>query len=124
MKSFFSIVLFLALSNSLLAQQGKISGTVVDHQSGEPLAGVKVKQVSTGMEVITDFDGFFSFSAADAGINKFSLQYVSYLEVVLNRVKVSEEQQTELMIKMRKVGVEDQNDKKNLAVRHDNDPRS
>ncbi|SRR6056297_156937 len=123
MKSVFSIILFLALSNALHAQQGKISGTVIDHQTGEPLLGVKVKHISSGQEVLTDFDGNFSFSATDAGIYKISLEYVSYQEVVLNRVKVGEEQQTELRIKMRKVGG-DSTGGSYLAVRPDSDPRS
>ncbi|MBR9997849.1 MAG: carboxypeptidase-like regulatory domain-containing protein [Cyclobacteriaceae bacterium] len=123
MKSLFGIVLFLALSGSLLAQQEKITGTVVDHQTGEPLAGVTVKHISSGLEVITDFDGFFSFAATDAGIIKFSLKYVSYQEVELNRVKVEEDQKTELMIKMRKVGA-DASGETFMAARPDNDPRS
>lgn len=123
MKSFFSIILVLALSNALLAQQGKISGTVIDHQTGEPLVGVKVKHISSGREVLTDFDGSFSFSTAVEGINKISLEYVSYQEVVLNRVKVAEEQQTELKIKMQKVGGSPTGGSY-MAVRPDIDPRS
>ncbi len=123
MKSFYSIILVLALSNALLAQQGKISGTVIDHQTGEPLVGVKVKHISSGREVLTDFDGNFSFSTAFEGINKISLEYVSYQEVVLHRVKVAEKQQTELKIKMQKVGGSPTGGNY-MAVRPDNDPRS
>ena len=123
MKSLFSIVLFMALSNSLPAQQEKITGTVVDHQTGEPLAGVTVKHISSGLEVLTDFDGNFTFSAANPGINRIVVQFVSYQEVLLNRVQVQEEQQTELTIKMRKA-VGKAASENYMAARPGNDPRS
>lgn len=123
MKSIAGTILFLALSLNLSAQQQKITGTVVDHQTGEPLAGVTVKHISSGLEVITDFDGYFKFSAADPGINRFAVKYVSYQEVVLNRVQVEEDQQTELKIKMRKVAGT-QSDRNFMAASPGIDPRS
>jgi hypothetical protein len=123
MKIIAGTILFLALSLNLSAQQQKITGTVVDHQTGEPLAGVTVKHLSSGLEVITDFDGNFSFSTADAGVNRFAVHFVSYQEVLLNRVQVEEDQQTELRIKMRKV-TGAQSDRNFMAASPGNDPRS
>ena len=116
-------ILFFALSLNLSAQQQKISGTVVDQQTGEPLPGVTVKHLSSGLEVITDFDGHFSIQTADPGINRVEVKYVSYQEVILNRVLVQEDQHTELRIKMRKVAGAG-SDRNIMAVTPGNDPRS
>ncbi|MBU0711790.1 carboxypeptidase-like regulatory domain-containing protein, partial [bacterium] len=39
---------------------GKISGTVVDKESGEPLAGVNVLVEGTSMGAATDADGYYA----------------------------------------------------------------
>lgn len=99
---FFSGVLVLS-SIALFAQKATISGSVVDQSTGEPLIGVVVKHVTSGAEVMTDFDGNFTISSAKAGINELSISYVSYKETKLNRVIVKEGEAKNLNIKLTKV---------------------
>ncbi len=103
-KMLFGSVTLLIISFSLFSQEMVISGTVIDQQTGEPLTGVAIKHPSSGIEVITDFDGFFSISAPRQGINELTVTYVSYEQMKLNRVVVREDETKELNIKMRRLG--------------------
>ena len=60
MKRFFSFLLCVAVSVLMLAQQ-KVTGTVFDAHTGEPLIGVSVLELGTTNGIITDLDGNFSF---------------------------------------------------------------
>jgi len=94
----------LVFSFSLFSQDLVISGTVIDQQTGEPLTGATVKHPSSGVEVISDFDGYFSISAPTGGVNELTISYVSYEQIKLNRVIVREGEATRLNIKMRRLG--------------------
>jgi hypothetical protein len=103
-KKLFGSAALLFISISLFSQDFIISGKVVDHQTGEPLTGAKIVHPISGVEVITDFDGFFSISSAEKGINQLTVSYVSYEEAKLNRVIVKEGESTQLHIRMQRVG--------------------
>jgi hypothetical protein len=100
----FGSVALLVISINLLSQELVISGTVIDQQTGEPLTGATIKHPTSGVEVITDFDGFFSISAPTQGVNELTISYVSYEKMKLNRVIVKEGEKTKLNIKMRRLG--------------------
>jgi hypothetical protein len=55
-----------------------ISGKVVDHSTGESLAGVKVVLEGTQQETFTDFDGNFSFANVNVVEAKLNASYISY----------------------------------------------
>lgn len=103
-KKLFGSVALLIISISLFSQEMVISGTVIDQQTGEPLTGATIKHPSSGVEVITDFDGFFSIPASTKGVNELTVSYVSYEQMKLNRVIVKEGEATKLNIKMRRSG--------------------
>lgn len=103
-KKIFGSAALLFISISLFSQDLIISGKVVDHQTGEPLTGAKIMHPTSGVEVITDFDGYFSFSSVEKGINKLRVSYISYEEAKLNRVIVKEGESTQLHIRMQRVG--------------------
>jgi len=88
------------------SQEVVITGVVVDRETGEPLTGAAVKHPSSGEEVITDFDGCFTISSAEAGTNELTVSYVSYDKAQLNRVIVKEGKPTKLNIKLRRAGTE------------------
>jgi len=94
-------IIFLSLN--LFSQDLKISGTVLDQKSGEPLVGATVKNLSTGIEVITDFDGNFTINTETEGSNALVVTYISYEEAKLNRVIVKDGQEALLTIKMKRV---------------------
>lgn len=121
MKTLFSFFIVVFLSINLFAQPQVISGTVVDQQTGEPLAGATIKHLSSGKQVMTDFDGNFSLPVGVNGITGISVSYVSYKEIQMNRVKVSnEEQPAGLNIKMRRVGSPNSENELATARPHNN----
>ena len=71
----FSIV-FLLLTASVFAQQIEVSGTVVDADDGLPLPGVTVLEKGTTNGTVTDFDGKYKISVAEAATLVFS--FVGY----------------------------------------------
>lgn len=57
-----------------------ISGQVVDHITGEALAGVKVLVNDLNQTVYTDFDGNFEISNVVPGTYKINTSLISYNE--------------------------------------------
>ena len=55
-------ILFIGLTNLLLAQTGKISGKIIDATTGETLPGATVLIEGTFKGASADFDGNFSLS--------------------------------------------------------------
>ncbi len=71
------VTLLLALVVQFtFAQQKKVTGTVTDAQSGEPLPGVNVVIKGTQNGTVTDFDGKFSITASPDDVLVFS--YIGY----------------------------------------------
>lgn len=88
MKNFlFTIVLMLALSLDVAAQnQLSVRGTVKD-QTGELLPGVNVFNITTSMGTITDIDGKYVLKAAKGNILRFS-----YIGMKEYSVKITSEE--------------------------------
>lgn len=121
-KKLFGTLALVIISISLSSQELIISGTVIDQQTGEPLTGATIKHPTSGVEVITDFDGFFSISAPDKGVNELTVTYVSYEKMKLNRVIVREGEATKLNIKMRRLGSD--SPKSSFMASRDNQPQA
>lgn len=75
--TFLCILLIMAMSSSLIAQT-VVTGTIVDAQTGEPLAGANVLQVSTTNGVSADEEGVFSLKLSDEGTTKIKITFVGY----------------------------------------------
>lgn len=93
-KSFFAAFLFtLPLLFTTEIQAQTISGTVLDAQSKEPLAGAAVRQMGTSRGVVTQDDGSFELSLSENGERALLITYLGYkdLEVdVSNKTRMSE----------------------------------
>ena len=68
--------------SSLWAQR-RISGTVTDAASGEPLIGANVLVVGTGEGTVTDFDGKYALSVP-AGYDRLQFSYTGYTSQEMN----------------------------------------
>lgn len=75
-----SFVLLLSLVPTLLLAQsrGKITGTVIDAQSGETLVGVNVFIEGTLIGKSTDLDGNYTIDNVEPGIYTLVASYISY----------------------------------------------
>jgi hypothetical protein len=74
-------ILLLSLSSILLSfqlgAQIKISGTVTDAESGEPLIGANILIVGTGTGTVTDFDGKYLLEISDEA-TQLRFSYTGY----------------------------------------------
>ena len=61
-KKFLSILVCLLMTTSMALAQKKITGTVIDAESGEALIGVAVRVPDTTVGVLTDVNGNFSIT--------------------------------------------------------------
>ena len=61
-KKFLSILVCLLMTTSMALAQKKITGTVIDAESGEALIGVAVRVPDTTVGVLTDVNGKFSIT--------------------------------------------------------------
>ena len=83
MKNVITVVLVVLFSGTLLAQELKITGQVLDQSGPLPGASITVKGTSTVTQ--TDFDGFYTITASKGNILVFS-----YLGFITEEVQIKE----------------------------------
>lgn len=71
------------------AQVGKLSGTVTDAETGEPLPGVNVVLVGTQRGAATNPDGFYTIIGIDPGTYDVRFTLVGYEPTVVQDVRIS-----------------------------------
>jgi TonB-dependent receptor len=92
-KKTFNLVLIFALlltSNLLAQSSGKISGTVVDSETGETLIGVNVVIDGTIKGTATDIDGRYTIRNVEAGTYTVVVSYLSFSTQRITGVVVEE----------------------------------
>ena len=85
MKKLFTLFFCLLTSVVMFAQAQKVTGAVVDAETGEPLIGVTVMELGTTNGTVTDLDGHFQLMVQPD--HKLQLSYVGYasLEMAAKR---------------------------------------
>lgn len=84
------LVWLLCLVNVAFAQNGQVSGTVIEKETGQGLPGVKVEVVGVaGVGATTDFDGKFTVRNIVPGTYQFRFSAITYKTVLMNGVVVS-----------------------------------
>src|SRR5690606_14678312 len=75
-----ALLVVLAFSvGSVLAQgSGRVTGTVVDAASGDPLPGANIVVGGTSIGAATDVDGRYTISNAPAGTRTLVVTYIGY----------------------------------------------
>lgn len=100
MKKLILAPVFMLLSIvAVLAQQGTISGTIIDGDLGEGLIGANVVIENTTNGVSTDFDGKYQLKA-DAGTYTIVVSYIGYAEKKIEGVEVKPNEVTYLDVTM------------------------
>jgi hypothetical protein len=77
-----------------------ISGKVLDINTGETLAGVKIEIAGTNNVVYTDFDGNFKINISTSENIELKASYISYNENILTDVKVGNNSDNKIMVKL------------------------
>ena len=104
-KSHFLILVILTTifisPNFLFGQSGKISGTVVDSTTNEPLVGANVMIVGTNMGAATDIDGKYFIINVPSGTYSLSASEIGYTKVVQQDVIVNIDRTTNIDFNLR-----------------------
>lgn len=77
---------------------GKISGTVIDSKTKEPLIGVSVVLVGTNIGASTDVEGYFAILNVSPGTYTVKATYIGYSPRTISNVRVNIDQTTNLDI--------------------------
>jgi outer membrane receptor protein involved in Fe transport len=102
-----SLFIFLLCSASVvLAQTGKIDGTVVDSRTNQPLIGVNVIIEGTFLGAATNLEGHFSILNVPPGSHTVRASMIGYNPVTVVDVRVSINQTTNLDIELRETAFE------------------
>src|SRR5512146_2427337 len=99
-------VLMLWASVALAGTTGKIAGTVLDAQSGQPAIGVNVLLVGTMLGASTGVDGTYFIINIPPGSYQLKASAVGFTPVVVENVKVSADQTTRINISITAQAVE------------------
>jgi len=88
-----------------MAQQGTISGTIIDADLGEGLIGANVVIEGTTNGISTDFDGKYQLKA-EPGTYNIVVTYIGYADKTVQGVEVKDGEVTYLDVTMAEGGVE------------------
>jgi len=82
------LVLTLVAGQTVAKVTGKISGTVVDAETGEPVEGATVTVVATNLVTMTDEDGEYFIIGVPVGQYDLAVTHVGYERVTQLKVRV------------------------------------
>ncbi|MCH8304181.1 MAG: TonB-dependent receptor [Candidatus Marinimicrobia bacterium] len=82
------LILILMPTLVLAGINGKISGTVIDAETGDPLAGTNVLVEGTSFGASTDADGKFNILSVPVGTYSVKAAFIGYAEVTFQNIKV------------------------------------
>ncbi|NDC88206.1 MAG: carboxypeptidase-like regulatory domain-containing protein, partial [Bacteroidetes bacterium] len=71
-----------------VAQQGSISGTITDSETGETLIGVNVLVLGTSYGTASDFDGNYRIDGLRSGEYTLKVSYIGYETVLFTGINV------------------------------------
>jgi outer membrane receptor protein involved in Fe transport len=100
-----SVVVLWAAGTVWGASKGKISGRVVDQQTGEPLPGCNILVLGTTLGAATDEDGYYFIINVPPGEYSLKATMIGYATVVQERVRVNIDQTTTVNFSMRQEAV-------------------
>jgi len=95
----FLFILFFPLI--ILAQSGKIIGTVSDINSGEPLPGANVIIEGTSLGTAADINGNLLILNVAPGKHRIKASYIGYHDQIIENIRVSASLTTEVHFKLK-----------------------
>ena len=104
-----SVLLLLAFALPWAAHaqtSGKISGTVTEDATGEPLPGVQIVVEETGQGTITGTDGFYSLLNVKAGTYTLVFRFVGFAPTRVENLQVIVDKTTPLDVEMQEEVIE------------------
>ncbi len=91
------LIIFIVLSVKANAQgTGSITGKITDKTTNEALIGANIVLLGTTTGASTDIDGVYKIENLKAGSYKIKVSYISYQPMIIENVKVDENQSAKL----------------------------
>lgn len=103
MRSFLTIAVllgFLGAAFSIAAQNGSLTGVIIDENSKETIIGANVLLVGTDFGTSTDFDGFYAINNVPPGKYTVRISYIGYENMTINEVEISGGEKAKLDVVM------------------------
>jgi hypothetical protein len=88
-RSFFFLIMLLLFMGTGYSQSGKVSGSVTDASTGEPLPFVNVIIMGTTMGAATDIEGVFSIINVPPGTYEVKASAIGYNGVTYQNIQVA-----------------------------------
>ncbi|HQF43063.1 MAG TPA: TonB-dependent receptor, partial [Ignavibacteriaceae bacterium] len=103
---FYKVLLLILFACSFtFAQTGRISGTVTDQQTGEPLIGANIIVVGTSLGAASDINGEYLITNLVAGQYNVKASYIGYTDVTVSNVLVTSGLTTRLNFTLQPTGL-------------------
>ncbi|HLP15272.1 MAG TPA: TonB-dependent receptor [Bacteroidota bacterium] len=99
-------VLVMATSVLWAGTTGKIAGTITDKSTKEPLVGAVVTVGGTQLGTVTDFNGHYTILNVSPELHTVQVSILGYRRVVVDDVRVSIDQTTQLSLALEPQSVE------------------
>ncbi|MBN2423486.1 MAG: TonB-dependent receptor [Calditrichaceae bacterium] len=87
-----SLLLLICVGFLLAGTTGKISGRIVDKQTGEPIPGANVIIPGTFLGAATDLDGYYTILRVSPGLHIVEASMVGYKKITITDVRVQIDQ--------------------------------
>jgi len=99
-KLFLLVLILMFAVTSAFAASGKLRGSVVDDKTKEALIGASIVIVGTNYGAVTDVDGNYIIQNVPPGTYSLRSSFISYQNVTISNVKVSEDLTTEINFRL------------------------
>lgn len=107
MQKIFILLSLLGFAGFLFAgNTGKIAGTVIDKNTGEPLVGANVMIKGTNLGASTDMEGAYYILQVPPGTYSVEFEYIGYRKVAIKNVRVQSDLTVHLNVKMKPEALE------------------
>lgn len=95
------LLTILVVPHAFTGTTGKIAGTVVDAQTGEPLPGVNVVLVGTTLGAATNLDGYYVILNVPPGVYTLRSSFIGYTPHTVSNVRVNIDLTTTVDMKLK-----------------------
>lgn len=100
MKEIYFLLSIILISITSFGQTGKITGKVINANSGQPLGGATLMILEKSTITVADLNGVFSFNKLDTGVYSIKCSYTGFEEKVIVEIRVKENENTDISISL------------------------
>ena len=100
MKGIFFLLSFNFLCHFSFGQSGKITGKVINTNTGQPLGGATLIIIEKSTSRVADLNGVFSFNKLGPGIYSIKCSYTGFEEKIIEEILVKENENTDINISL------------------------